>query len=90
MITELKRANIRPMMVTGDNVLTALSVARECHMIEHGQDVIILQASVTADDNDATLSWYYADMPQSIKPITVVSIHLYTAQQYSSIGNPIK
>ncbi|XP_022702797.1 probable cation-transporting ATPase 13A3 isoform X2 [Varroa jacobsoni] len=70
-IDELKRANIRSVMVTGDNVFTALSVARECHMIERHQDVIILQASVNAEDNDATLSWYYADVPQSIKPITV-------------------
>lgn len=75
-ISELKRANIRPVMVTGDNVLTALSVARECRMIDHGQDVIILQASVTPDDSDAILSWYYADVPQSIEPITVVSFHL--------------
>lgn len=72
-IEELKRANIRPVMVTGDNVLTALSVARECHMIDHGQDVIILQATVTNDETDAILSWYYADIPQSIEPITVVS-----------------
>ena len=73
-IDELKRANIRPVMVTGDNVLTALSVARECHMIDHGQDVIILQATITNDETDAILSWYYADIPQSIEPITVVSV----------------
>lgn len=32
-IRELKAAEMRSVMVTGDNALTALSVARECGMI---------------------------------------------------------
>lgn len=33
-ITELANANIRTVMCTGDNILTAISVARECHLID--------------------------------------------------------
>lgn len=43
-ITNLMTANIRTIMVTGDNILTALSVAHDCDMIPTGQDVIIVTA----------------------------------------------
>ena len=33
-IDELSRAGIRNVMCTGDNILTAISVARECHLID--------------------------------------------------------
>lgn len=33
-IDELTDAGIRKIMCTGDNILTAISVARECHLIE--------------------------------------------------------
>lgn len=39
-IGNLMDANIRTIMVTGDNMLTALSVARDCEMITKGQSVI--------------------------------------------------
>ena len=34
-ILELKSANIKTVMVTGDNALTGVSVARQCGIIEH-------------------------------------------------------
>ena len=40
----LKEANIRPVMVTGDNMLTALSVARDCEMIEEMERIIMVSA----------------------------------------------
>lgn len=33
-IDELDNAGIREVMCTGDNLLTAISVARECHLID--------------------------------------------------------
>ena len=33
-ISELNEANIRNVMCTGDNILTAISVARECQLID--------------------------------------------------------
>lgn len=43
-INSLMAANIRTVMVTGDNILTALSVAKDCDMIPTGQSVIIVTA----------------------------------------------
>lgn len=39
-IGNLMAANIRTVMVTGDNILTALSVAKDCNMITNEQSVI--------------------------------------------------
>lgn len=39
-IEELNRANIRSMMCTGDNILTAISVGRECGIVEEFMPVI--------------------------------------------------
>lgn len=44
------RANIRCVMVTGDNVLTALSVARECGVIRPEKKTFILEHSFTERD----------------------------------------
>ena len=33
-VNELNEANIREVMCTGDNILTAISVARECNLID--------------------------------------------------------
>ncbi|KAI8370583.1 uncharacterized protein BYT42DRAFT_502417 [Radiomyces spectabilis] len=40
-ITTLRDANIRQIMCTGDNVLTAVSVSRECGLIEKAAEVYI-------------------------------------------------
>lgn len=44
-ISSLKAANIRTIMCTGDNILTALSVARDCDMINEEDRVIIVEAN---------------------------------------------
>ncbi|KAL7063632.1 hypothetical protein AAHC03_0913 [Spirometra sp. Aus1] len=43
-INALRDALIRPVMVTGDNMLTALSVARDCEMIDETDRIIIVSA----------------------------------------------
>ncbi|CAH8487038.1 unnamed protein product [Schistosoma turkestanicum] len=43
-IETLRHANIRPVMVTGDNMLTALSVARDCEMIDELDRIILVSA----------------------------------------------
>ena len=44
-ILELRSANIRTAMVTGDNILTAISVSTECGIISHSDKVIIPEVS---------------------------------------------
>ncbi|KAK6965762.1 cation-transporting ATPase 13A3 [Biomphalaria glabrata] len=61
-INELKDANIRTIMVTGDNMLTALSVARECNMVEKSDRIILVQAyPPDVDHSDVTFDFVYAD-----------------------------
>lgn len=43
-IQALNDANIRVIMVTGDNILTALSVAKDCDIVKPGQSVITVNA----------------------------------------------
>ena len=49
-IRELRGATIRPVMVTGDNILTAVSVARECGIVPAGENVVRVVAKL--DEND--------------------------------------
>lgn len=60
----LKKAKIRTIMVTGDNMLTAVSVARDCEMVTTGQRVITVH---TVHHPPANPYIYYslADAPQS-------------------------
>ena len=45
-IHELKNADIRCVMVTGDNLLTAISVARDCKMVNAVDHVFTVEASL--------------------------------------------
>jgi magnesium-transporting ATPase (P-type) len=43
-ISNLKNANIRTIMCTGDNMLTALSVSRECQIIDsHNENICLVE-----------------------------------------------
>lgn len=46
----LNDANIRTIMVTGDNILTAVSVAKDCDMIAEDQSIIIVNSRWLNDD----------------------------------------
>jgi cation-transporting ATPase 13A3/4/5 len=52
-INTLNEANIRTIMATGDNVLTAISVGRECNIIESDAEVFlgdVKKDSITGKD----------------------------------------
>ncbi|XP_069501032.1 polyamine-transporting ATPase 13A3-like isoform X2 [Ambystoma mexicanum] len=68
-LEELRRACIRTVMVTGDNMLTAVSVARECGMIPTQGKVIITEALPPREGQPATIHWQYADELPSTKLI---------------------
>ncbi|XP_055857682.1 polyamine-transporting ATPase 13A3 isoform X2 [Episyrphus balteatus] len=46
----LTLANIRTIMVTGDNILTALSVAKDCGIVGKKQSVITVNTRISADN----------------------------------------
>ncbi|XP_077394633.1 polyamine-transporting ATPase 13A3-like [Festucalex cinctus] len=62
-LLDLRQANIRTLMVTGDNMLTAISVARDCGMIGGHEKVIIADAVPPNDQNTATITWRYSENP---------------------------
>ncbi|XP_056009039.1 polyamine-transporting ATPase 13A3-like isoform X2 [Ostrea edulis] len=68
-INELREANIRCIMVTGDNVLTAVSVARECRMVDTADQIIVVEAAVSKDSKPM-LNFVYAD--DKTKPVEEV------------------
>ncbi|NXN14199.1 AT132 ATPase, partial [Indicator maculatus] len=57
----LRKANIRPVMVTGDNMLTAVNVARSCRMVEQKERVIFVSASPPARGQPAALKFVLAE-----------------------------
>ncbi|KAG5847496.1 hypothetical protein ANANG_G00126670 [Anguilla anguilla] len=62
-LEDLRRANIRTVMVTGDNMLTAISVARDCGMIPPQDRVIVADALPPKDGQAARIEWHYANDP---------------------------
>ncbi|NWW21020.1 AT132 ATPase, partial [Falcunculus frontatus] len=60
----LRSANIRPVMVTGDNMLTAMNVARGCRMVEPMEGVIFVTASPPGHGKPAALKFVLAEHSQ--------------------------
>ena len=62
-LLELADANIRNIMCTGDNILTAISVARESGMIDYNQCYVPHFLEGHARDPKASLVWQSVDNP---------------------------
>jgi cation-transporting ATPase 13A3/4/5 len=81
-IEELRAANIRTVMCTGDNILTAISVARECALVDKSAHVFVPHF-VEGDAHTALsrLAWQSVDNPiyeldeNSLKPLPPPSEH---------------
>lgn len=43
-INELRSANIRSVMITGDNVVTACAVAKECNLVQPNETLLLASA----------------------------------------------
>ncbi|CAG0922817.1 unnamed protein product [Notodromas monacha] len=83
-IEELKLARVRVIMVTGDNILTALSVARECGMVAAGEELYVVGASPQGANEEPRLSYTRADRPKDAGDPTAdyVSIPLSSDRSY--------
>ncbi|KAK7889349.1 hypothetical protein WMY93_024909 [Mugilogobius chulae] len=73
-LKDLHQAHIRTVMVTGDNMLTAISVARDCGMIPPQDTVIIADAFPPHDGQSARINWRYADKPSKATRLEKCSI----------------
>ncbi|XP_030259643.1 probable cation-transporting ATPase 13A3 isoform X7 [Sparus aurata] len=85
-LQELRQANIRTLMVTGDNMLTAISVARDCGMVRSHEKVIIADAVPPKDLHPASITWRYTENPaQTIKDSQTVEIHLEEEEEEEKV-----
>ena len=83
-IETLLAANIRTVMITGDNMLTALSVARECNMIQPYHKVVLLEPSSNSysdrSEDSPSLVWKFAN-PVTKRRHSVVNFKLIEGQE---------
>ncbi|TNN69870.1 putative cation-transporting ATPase 13A3 [Liparis tanakae] len=85
-LLELRQANIRTLMVTGDNMLTAISVARDCGMVRAHERVIIADAAPPKDFHPASITWHYTEDPaQTNKSNQTVEINLESGVHDQSV-----
>lgn len=75
-LRDLHQAHIRTLMVTGDNMLTAISVARDCGMISPHEKVVIADAVPPKDFHPARITWHYMENPEPRKDTQSVEILL--------------
>lgn len=66
-LEELNTANIRTVMITGDNIQTATTVAKNCGMIPEGSKVIVVEAQGPDSSSPASVTWKLLEYPQSGK-----------------------
>ncbi|KAL8198248.1 UNVERIFIED_CONTAM: hypothetical protein K2H54_002622, partial [Gekko kuhli] len=59
----LRSAEIRAVMATGDNMLTAMNVARSCRMVEAGEPVVFVNAVPPSDGQPPALKFIPAEPP---------------------------
>ncbi|TMS10115.1 putative cation-transporting ATPase 13A3 [Larimichthys crocea] len=70
-LCELRQADIRTLMVTGDNMLTAISVARDCGMVRAHERVIIADAVPPKDFHPASITWRYTEDPKDNQTVEI-------------------
>ncbi|KAM4551196.1 polyamine-transporting ATPase 13A3-like isoform 1-T1 [Odontesthes bonariensis] len=86
-LCELRQANIRTLMVSGDNMLTAISVARDCGMVRPQERVIIADAAPPKDFHPASITWRYTDNPtQTAKDSQTTEINLEEGTYHFSVS----
>uniref|UniRef100_A0A8D0MH61 Cation-transporting ATPase n=1 Tax=Sus scrofa TaxID=9823 RepID=A0A8D0MH61_PIG len=56
-LEELISARIRTVMITGDNLQTAITVARKSGMVSESQKVILIEANEPTGSSSASISW---------------------------------
>nr|XP_060623235.1 probable cation-transporting ATPase 13A5 [Anolis sagrei ordinatus] len=66
-LEELREARIQTVMVTGDNLETAITVGRNSGMIPLGDRVILVEASDPGDPHPVSVTWQVVEDTESCK-----------------------
>ena len=56
-IKKLNECEVRTIMATGDNILTAISVARKCGIVEPHKEIMLGDIEVDQDTGISQLKW---------------------------------
>lgn len=64
MIKELQSCQIKTIMATGDNVLTGISVARQCHILDTNKEVWL--GELVNTDGQTQVTWKSTDKKKKI------------------------
>ncbi|XP_054164736.1 polyamine-transporting ATPase 13A3-like [Oppia nitens] len=89
-IDELKRANIRTLMATGDNLMTALSVAQECHIIDKNDPIIIIDTFTDSDGTPRLECKYKNPVKNSKESLKEVNLQIENRSHLGLTGNTFK
>ncbi|KAM9317089.1 putative cation-transporting ATPase 13A4 [Gastrophryne carolinensis] len=73
-LRELFNARVRTVMITGDNLQTAVTVSRNSGMISEGSDVILVEASEPTEANLASITW---TLVHGVKPKSFEDVEMY-------------
>ncbi|XP_073434756.1 probable cation-transporting ATPase 13A4 [Dendrobates tinctorius] len=72
-LKEITNASIRPVMITGDNLQTAITVARNSGIVQQQTNVILIEACEPAESCPASITWRHMENADD-KEITVIDI----------------
>ncbi|KAJ8682806.1 hypothetical protein QAD02_018598 [Eretmocerus hayati] len=73
-VKELREANIKTVMITGDNIQTAISVAKECGILSHDDTVINVSLVPTQNKSRPEIFFNVQGLPQlekKLKPLAL-------------------
>ncbi|XP_075882628.1 polyamine-transporting ATPase 13A2 isoform X2 [Nelusetta ayraudi] len=70
-ISTLRRAQLRCIMVTGDNILTAVNVAKSCSMVASDEQVIFVDAKPQTAQSAPTLTFNLEDDHGAVEIVTL-------------------
>ena len=79
-IRELKNADIRSIMVTGDNILTAVSVARDCGLVRPGEEIIRCKAEWV--DNTTRVTYVKLEDRVTASDVEEIKLNMETRPVY--------
>jgi cation-transporting ATPase 13A3/4/5 len=87
-ICELNEANIRNVMCTGDNILTAISVARECQMLQDATHVFVPRFTESGGASNAlqNIVWENMENPNLLLDARTLMPIVSSAANDSSYG----
>lgn len=88
-ISMLKGAQIKVVMVTGDNILTAVSVAKECGIIEAGETVVEVIAE-EGDGKNPTRVYYCVGGTSRVHPKSIGNGHIGDCETGGKVTAPYR